>query len=153
MQVMGHTDPQIYRRYYLNQIITTDTLACFLGSPSRDGLMRLASHMSLTRDSNAPNTLTPAQKEEVHTHHLVQSAMYLYDQARIVFISKHTKLRFTKVADPKAHSEYLILQRSFRAIQNKIAEKETSVTTFLSRQALAISNSSIVGIIRARARP
>jgi Protein of unknown function (DUF3435) len=58
MQAMGHTDPNIYRRHYLNQIVTTDTLACFLGTPSREGIMRLVSHMSLTRDISAPTALS-----------------------------------------------------------------------------------------------
>jgi len=70
MQSMGHTDPQIFRRHYLNQIITADTLACFLSAPSREGIMRLVGHMSLTRDPSAPNALSQAQKDELHSHPL-----------------------------------------------------------------------------------
>jgi hypothetical protein len=65
MQALGHTDPNIYRGHYLNQIVTTDTLACFLGIPSREGVMRLASHMSLTRDVNAPTASSQSEIDEI----------------------------------------------------------------------------------------
>lgn len=71
MQAKGHTDPKIYRRHYLNRIVnrivSTDILACFLRLPSREGLMRLAGHMSLTCDVNAPTNLTTEQKEQLTT--------------------------------------------------------------------------------------
>ena len=43
---MGYTDPNIYQRHYLNQIVTTDTLTCFLAALSREGIMKLALHIA-----------------------------------------------------------------------------------------------------------
>jgi hypothetical protein len=55
---MGHARAGIFDRYYRNHIIQLNTQSAFLGVPSRDAVIKLAGHMSLTRD---PTALTSIQ--------------------------------------------------------------------------------------------
>ena len=54
---MGHARAGIFDRYYRNHIIQLDTQSAFLGVPSRDAMIKLAGHMSLTRDPAAPTSI------------------------------------------------------------------------------------------------
>ena len=54
---MGHARAGIFDQYYRNNIIQMDTQSAFLGVPSRDALIKLAGHMSLTRDPTAPTSI------------------------------------------------------------------------------------------------
>ncbi|KAI9763720.1 MAG: hypothetical protein M1839_006318 [Geoglossum umbratile] len=58
-QIMGHSRAEIYDKYYINQVVGTDTQSAYLGTPSKDALINLAGHMNLTRDPEAPNSIRP----------------------------------------------------------------------------------------------
>src|SRR5437667_719873 len=62
-QIMGHRDRGTYTRYYMPGFIDRDCQAIYLGSPSRDDLVRAVGR--LARDALAPTTLTDAQKLEI----------------------------------------------------------------------------------------
>jgi Protein of unknown function (DUF3435) len=123
MQAMGHADPNIYRRHYLNQIVTTDTLACFLGAPSREGIMRLASHMSLTRDVNAPTALSQSQRDEIRANPVLSAAQSSRDTARSELIKQHRRLKVAREADPSGYTQYQRLQRAAEAVETKLRRK------------------------------
>jgi hypothetical protein len=120
MQAMGHADPNIYRRHYLNQIVSTDTLACLLSSPSGEGIMRLAGHMSLTRDANAPTALSPSQRDELREHPQLRAAIEARDEERKSLIAKHQKIKLAKIEDPRAYARYCQYQRSAKAIDVRL---------------------------------
>lgn len=123
MQAMGHTDPNIYRRHYLNQIVTTDTLACFLGTPSREGIMRLASHMSLTRDVNAPTALSQSQVNEVRANPVLCAAQASRDLVRSELVKQHRHLKVARDADPSGYAQYQRLQSAAKAVDTKLRRK------------------------------
>src|SRR5439155_2611265 len=49
-------------KYYINQVVGTDTQSAYLGTPSKDVLINLIGHMDLTRDPKAPSSIQPDQK-------------------------------------------------------------------------------------------
>ena len=120
MQAMGHADPDIYRRHYLNQIVTTDTLACFLGAPSREGIMRLASHMSLTRDVNAPTALSRSQIDEIRANPVLSAAQANRDFVRCKLIKQHRHLKVARGAEPSGYAQHQRLQRAAKAVEMKL---------------------------------
>ncbi|KAI9763366.1 MAG: hypothetical protein M1840_000558 [Geoglossum simile] len=62
-QIMGHRHRGTYTRYYMPGFIDRDCQAIYLGSPSRDDLVRAVGR--LARDVLAPTALTDAQKFNV----------------------------------------------------------------------------------------
>src|SRR5437762_3299989 len=62
-QIMGHRDRRTYTRYYMPGFIDRDCQAIYLGSPSRDDLVRAVGR--LARDALAPTALTDAQKFQI----------------------------------------------------------------------------------------
>jgi hypothetical protein len=60
---MGHRHRGTYTRYYMPGFIDRDCQAIYLGSPSRDDLVRAVGR--LARDILAPTALTDAQKLEI----------------------------------------------------------------------------------------
>src|SRR6266516_3792650 len=56
---MGHSRAEIFDKYYINQIVGTDTQSAYLGTPSKDALIKLAGHMGLTRDPKARQSVKP----------------------------------------------------------------------------------------------
>lgn len=117
---MGHTDPNIYRRHYLNQIVTTDTLACFLGVPSREGLMRLAGHMSLTRDVNAPTALTAEQREQLTFDPALKAVRATRVEVRNQLLKEHGKLKIAQDADADGWKHYQRLQKKAKTLSMKL---------------------------------
>jgi hypothetical protein len=120
MQAMGHVDPNLFRRHYLNQILTVDTLACFLGTPSRAGVMKLASHMSLTRDTKAPTALSEHQKNELRANPILRAAQMRRDTMKADLIDKYRSLKLTKELDPVAHTELVKLTKSIHATEAQL---------------------------------
>ncbi|KAK5310774.1 hypothetical protein LTR70_009232 [Exophiala xenobiotica] len=123
MQLMGHDDPNMYQRYYLNQVITTDTFACSLGTPSRQNIMKLASHMSLTRDVNAPTALSDAQKWEVRSDPAYCQVRESRDTARAA-LDKCGKLKAAKVLVPQAYADYKYHCRLLDAVEKQLSNSK-----------------------------
>jgi hypothetical protein len=59
-QVMNHRDAGIFQTY-LNERVSCDVQAAFLGRPSADALIKATSHMSRFVDPRAPVGLTESQ--------------------------------------------------------------------------------------------
>jgi len=59
---MGHSRAEIYDKYYINQVVGTDTQSAYLGTPSKDTLINLAGHMNLTRDPEALSSIPSHQR-------------------------------------------------------------------------------------------
>jgi len=38
-QIMGHSRAEIYDKYYINEVVGTDTQSAYLGTPSKDALI------------------------------------------------------------------------------------------------------------------
>ncbi|KAF1815641.1 hypothetical protein P152DRAFT_192051 [Eremomyces bilateralis CBS 781.70] len=55
--VMGHARASLFERYYRNSVVQFDSVSAFLEVPSKDALIKLAGHMSLTRDPSAADSI------------------------------------------------------------------------------------------------
>ncbi|KAF1810595.1 hypothetical protein P152DRAFT_475428 [Eremomyces bilateralis CBS 781.70] len=55
--VMGHARASLFERYYRNSVVQLDSVSAFLEVPSNDALIKLAGHMSLTRDPSAADSI------------------------------------------------------------------------------------------------
>lgn len=64
MQIMGHSRSSVFLAY-INELVDTDTQSVFLGTPTRDAMIKLSTNSSITRDPTAPRGLTPAQRRSV----------------------------------------------------------------------------------------
>lgn len=100
--------------------MTTDTLACFLGTPSREGIMRLASHMSLTRDVNAPTAMSESQVNEIRANPVLCTAQANHDLVRSNLVKQHRHLKLAKEADPSGYAQYQRLQNAAKAVDTKL---------------------------------
>jgi hypothetical protein len=56
-QVMGHSRAEIFDKYYINQVVGTNTQSAYLETSSKNALINLTGHMSLTRDLRAPDSI------------------------------------------------------------------------------------------------
>ena len=124
MQAMGHTDPNIYRRHYLNQIVTTDTLACFLETPSRQGIMRLAS--PYVADSRRQLTNRPCRKaqiDEIRADPVLCAAKDDRDILRGELVKQYRHLKVAREADPSGYTQYKQRQRAAKAVDMKLRRK------------------------------
>jgi hypothetical protein len=128
MQVMGHHRPEIYDRHYLNEIIESDTLGILLGTPSDKSLMDLASHMSLTRDQNAPRKLTAAQiKETMADPDLVNLKTRCCAQKAAL---PDKTLKKGRISDPESYAEYVRLRKQYDSLRvSLLRDKREQVWT------------------------
>lgn len=130
-QVMGHSDSNIYHRYYQNQVVDADTVSAFLEEPSNKAVLRLAGHVSLTKDPNAPTRLTPAQRQEILRDPEVAAAKLKRDRSRFKLRQNHQtieaarRLGQTNAAVGAAVIEHDALVKVFHRLQSH-KEREMS---------------------------
>jgi len=124
MQAMGHHRPEIYDRHYLNEIIEADMLNILLGIPSNQLLMSLASHMSLTRDCNAPSKLTLAQINEVMADPDLVDLKMRRDAQRGALPGCGRRLKVAQVEDPVGHAEYIRLRKGFASLHKTLMNRK-----------------------------
>lgn len=62
---MGHSRSDIYSRFYTNSTICTDSQSAFIGTPAKDWVIQLSSHMSRNRDPAAPKVIKAPSVLEV----------------------------------------------------------------------------------------
>lgn len=78
---MGHRDAGIFQAY-INERITCDVQAAFLGRPSADALLRSVNHMSRHIDPRAPTRLTDVEIDSLTTDPLIIQLRQRRDQLR-----------------------------------------------------------------------
>jgi Protein of unknown function (DUF3435) len=78
---MVHAHSGIHDKYYQSDIVDADIVAALLEKPSNQAAMRLLGHVSLTRDPNAPNSLTDFDRRQVAACPEVQEARARWDQS------------------------------------------------------------------------
>ena len=124
MQAMGHHRPEIYDKHYLNEIIEADTLNILLGTPSNQPLMSLASHMSLTRDRNAPSKLTTAQINEAMAHPDLVDLKRRRDAQRAALPGCGTRLKQAQIEDPVGYAEFDRLRRDYDSLRKTLTNEK-----------------------------
>jgi integrase len=63
-QVMGHARADVFRRHYMHQTVKVDTQSAYLGTVSRDDLIKTIGLMSAKRDPRAPLKVKTATIEQ-----------------------------------------------------------------------------------------
>lgn len=92
-RAISHSRSEIYEKYYTKKKVAADTQSAFLGTPSKDWMISMASHLSLTRDPNASNLVSKPSKEEVDSHAEVFPLMQQVDALRSEICLAHGSLR------------------------------------------------------------
>ena len=69
-QVMGHKDAGVYQAY-INERISCDVQAAFLGRPSANALMKSLTHVGRDIDPRAPKAVADMTNDSLKTHPLV----------------------------------------------------------------------------------
>ncbi|KAK5110395.1 hypothetical protein LTR85_001273 [Meristemomyces frigidus] len=77
------------REFYTNQIVATDTISAFLGTPSADWTIRVASHLSLTRDPYAERSIAQPSSQEVDAHLAVEPLLDHVAQQKLRLIKSY----------------------------------------------------------------
>ncbi|MCJ1478743.1 hypothetical protein MMC13_007427 [Lambiella insularis] len=85
--------------------------------------MKLASHMSLTRDTNAPTALSQSQRDEIRAHSVLSAAQANCDLARSELIKQYRRLKVAREADPSGYVRYKPLQRAAKAVEMQLRRK------------------------------
>jgi Protein of unknown function (DUF3435) len=124
MQIMGHSRPEIYDKHYLNEIVESDTLGILLETPSNKRLMSLATHMSLTKDPNAPAELTTLQRQEIMNSFDMVKLRAERDAKRQQLDNSDKVLKKAKIIDPKGFEEYELLRRRYDALRSLLMRQK-----------------------------
>jgi uncharacterized protein DUF3435 len=122
---MGHIRGDVFR-YYVNQIVDVDTQSMFLETPSRDALIKLSSHSSLTRDPSAPQCPSDKKMESVKNDPELLGLMNRQKALRDDLISRFHRICLAE--GTSAHTEYLGLQRKVRAKQKQLEKRAAGET-------------------------
>lgn len=62
-QIMGHSNSNIYEKFYQNQVVSTDISAAILKMPSRSSLLASVDHIGIDRDPRAPLHLDTEEQD------------------------------------------------------------------------------------------
>jgi Protein of unknown function (DUF3435) len=82
-QAIRHVNGTIFEKSYRNQVVDGDIVSAFLETPSDKAIMKLISHLLLTRDLNAPAEPTSAQRRKVQADpDLVVARSLLYSSTK-----------------------------------------------------------------------
>jgi hypothetical protein len=119
-RAMGHRRGDIFDKYYTNPTIALDTVSAYLGTPSRDWIVRSATHMGLTMDPHAQRmVINPTAKQlradpEVSLHYRA-----VQEQCQKL-LSKYVSMQQANSAkhDPEV-ARYQQLQRTLEAVEVK----------------------------------
>jgi len=119
---MGHSRSEIFDKYYVNQKLSVDFTSAYLGTPSRDAIVRLASHMSLTRDPRVRTAMSSIPTpHKVPDHDLEMLDEDLRNQ-RCAIVAKYGSLK--KASGTALYTAYMKTQKAGRALRKKSARKQ-----------------------------
>lgn len=125
MQIMGHSRGDIFTDY-LNELVDTDTQSVYLGTPTRDALIKLSTNSSITRDPSAPQELTPAQKQSVEKDPELLEAEEDWITRRDELIAEYGTI--SKITDLDILQDYRQLRNKPRTIRKRLHKKEKDKT-------------------------
>ena len=91
--IMGHKRSDTFSHYIQ---IQDDTQSAFMGTPTRDALMKLAINKDLTQDPTAPQELSNARKQEIEKDKELNNLIAHHDEFRTQLIAIHHQLQKEK---------------------------------------------------------
>ena len=120
-QAMGQMRSDIFDKYYVNQITGSDHQAAFLGIPSRDALMRLAGHMSLSRDPRVMSALRKGPSPNVSGDPHLQK---LQAHVRAMRVDIKGEFGLIKKAPKPTVEAYKEAQRELYRVEKRLRRKK-----------------------------
>jgi hypothetical protein len=102
---MSHINAGIFQAY-INERITCDVQAAFLGRPSADALFKAMAHMSRDVDPRAPTQLTKDEVTDLKTHPLIVELRVRRDVLSKEARKTHGTLKRAKEAGGVMHELY-----------------------------------------------
>lgn len=112
---MGHKRSDTFSHYIQ---IQDDTQSAFMGTPTRDALMKLATNKGLTRDPSAPQGLCDARKQEVGKDKELNNLIAHRDELRAQLIAIHHQIQKGKPTN--LYREFIKAGNRVRAHKKKL---------------------------------
>ncbi|KAJ6109629.1 hypothetical protein N7486_001864 [Penicillium sp. IBT 16267x] len=125
-KVMGHARGQTFA-HYISNLVTEDTQSMFMQTPTRNALLSLSAHASITRDPSAPQELTDKQAKVVEADELIQNC--LSDQASDKRFNEFQRLgNKVKARRRRLYHKALLAIRHefFKQVGNRIIESNAA---------------------------
>ena len=136
---MGHSRAEIYDRYYVSQYVKKDIQAAYLGTPSKNALIGLVSHMSITRDPRAPTHLNKQQVALCYNSEEVKVLEEEHNNTKRQIIVEYGSVKDAAGSDIYARHQKLIAQiASEKARQRRLLEAELRTEYFNTIDTLEI---------------
>ncbi|KAA6410914.1 MAG: hypothetical protein FRX48_05224 [Lasallia pustulata] len=136
---MGHSCAEIYDRYYVSQYVKKDIQAAYLGTPSKNALIGLVSHMSITQD---PRALTHLNKQQVTLCYDSEEVKVLEEEHKNTkqqIMAEYGSVKDAAGSDIYARHQKLIAQiASEKARQRRLLEAELRTEYFNTIDTLEI---------------
>ncbi|KAJ6115235.1 hypothetical protein N7486_001013 [Penicillium sp. IBT 16267x] len=121
-KIMGHARGQTFA-HYISNLVTDDTQSLFMETPTRNSLLSLSTHASITRDPSAPQELTATQKEAVESDDLIQTCLSDRERLRSDVISQYGQLKHAKASGDKRFHELQRLGNKTKARRRRLCHK------------------------------
>ena len=118
---MGHSGSGIFQAY-INELVDTDTQSVFLGTPTKDALIKLSTNSSITRDPSAPRRLTHAQRRSVERDPELMALERDRVEFRDSLIAEYGML--SKIKDMTILQEYRKRSNKVRTRRNRLLKKK-----------------------------
>ena len=114
---MGHARASIFDRHYRNTNVQLDTQAAFLEVPSRDALVKLSGHMSLTRDPSVV-TSVKVNHASINSNPGVKYHESVRSQLRNDIIRDYGTIK--KSMGTTIYKDYLTEERRLKSLKMKL---------------------------------
>ncbi|KAF1349750.1 hypothetical protein BDV97DRAFT_295949 [Delphinella strobiligena] len=121
-RAMGHSRSEIFDKYYVNQTINVDLSSAYLGTPSRDAIVRLASHMSLTRDPRVHAAISSVPEAQEDSDPILIKLKQEMGDRRFNIIANYGSINKAKGTD--SHKDYTRIQHAVRARKKKFSRDQ-----------------------------
>ena len=136
---MGHSCAEIYDRYYISQYVKKDIQATYLGTPSKNALIGLVSHMSITQDPRAPTHLNKQQVTLCYNSEEVKVLEEEHNNTKQQIMAEYGSVKDEAGSDIYAYHQKLIAQiASEKACQRRLLEAELRTEYFNTIDTLEI---------------
>ncbi|KAJ5931100.1 hypothetical protein N7466_006593 [Penicillium verhagenii] len=121
-KIMGHARGQTFA-HYISNLVTDNTQSLFIETPTRNSLLGLSTHASITRDPSAPQELTTTQKEAVKSDDLIQTYLSNRERLRSDIISQYGQLKNAKASGDNRFHEVQRLGNKIKARRRRLCHK------------------------------
>ena len=103
---MGHSRSEIFDKYYVSQIVGADIQSVYLGILSKDAIIRLAGHMSLTRDPRVLTAIGQSRLSYIELEPEVKALKAKRDHLKADIIARFGMIKLARDQDTDLYEDY-----------------------------------------------